>query len=160
MIWQDLLFDRWVDDAALRAAMASAFGVPLANVALVDSAEQLASTSRSARVILERTRQHRDFPLQMLVVLRSDDLARRSTGFEEVLRVARVLAAGLSTTVLFAEGPVTPSEWVRVRPGGETDVASLDVGDSGDVDSFFVVGARDLTVDGRVTGSGAARRTA
>ena len=143
MIWQDLMLDRWADEAALRAAAASAFGVPAEAVAVVDNPEQLVTTLPVARVILERDRQHRDFPLQILVVLRDDELTRDFDGYEGALRVARTLAKHLGVTVLFAEGPVSPSEWVRVRPTGQVDLVSLDVDETGDVDSFFVVAEQE-----------------
>lgn len=160
MIWQDLMLDRWADEAALRAATASAFGVPAEAVAVVDNPVQLAATPPTARVILERDRQHRDFPLQILVVLRDDELTRRFDGFEGVLRVAGDLAKRLDATVLFAEGPVSPSEWVRVRPTGQVDVVSLDVDETGDVDSFFVVAEHELPVERREGSSATARLTA
>src|SRR5687768_5813134 len=144
MTWQDLLLDRWVDEAPLRTVTASIFGVPVDAVAIAEDAEQLTATPPTSRVILERDRQHRDFPLQILVILRDDELTNRFDGFEGALRMAQKLAEGVGATVLFAEGPVTPSEWVRVRPNGAVDVVSLDVDESRDVDSFFVVGAREM----------------
>lgn len=146
MIWQDLLLDRWVDEAELRAAAATAFLAPISAVTVTDDAEQLAATTPSARVILERVRQYRDFPLQILVAICDDELVQRLDGFDGVLRVVRELAGHLHTTVLFAEGPLTPSEWVRVRPTGDVDVVSLDVDETSDVDSFFVVAQRELPV--------------
>lgn len=144
MIWQDLLLDRWVDGDALCAATASAFGVPGDLVAVIDHPEQLLAISPSTRVIVERDRQHRDFPLQILVVLRDEALSERFVGTDGALRVARRLAEHLKASVLFAEGPLAPSEWIRVRPTGEVDVVSLDVDDEGDVDSFFLVAERTL----------------
>ena len=160
MIWQDLMIDRWADEAALRTATASAFGVPADAVAVVDSPAQLAASPPAAQVILERDRQHRDFPLQILVILRDDELTRRFDGFEGVLRVAEDLAKHLDATVLFAEGPVSPSEWVRVRPTGQVDVVSLDVDETGDVDSYFVVDQRALPLDEQRSESNAGRLTA
>ena len=159
MIWQDLMLDRWVDEAALRAATASAFDVPDTSVAVVDSDEQLAATPPSARVILERDRQYRDFPLQILVILRDDELTTRFGGFDGVLRVTRELAGRLGATVLFAEGPVSPSEWVRVLPTGQVDVVSLDVDEAGEIDSFFVVSASARPVDQPTRESAATRMT-
>jgi hypothetical protein len=160
MIWQDLLLDRWVNEVALRTAAASAFGVPADAVAVVDNPEQLMETPLSARVILERDRQYRDFPLQILVILRDDELTRRFDGFEGALRVASTLAEGLGAAVLFAEGPVSPSAWVRVRPTREVAVVSLDVDETGDVDSFFVVAEHELPVDRQTGESASARLTA
>src|SRR4051812_18805789 len=139
MIWQDLLLDRWVDEAPLLEAVASAFGVPTDTVALTDTPEQLAAIAPTTRVIAERDRQERDFPLQVLVVLRDDELVRQFDGFEGVLHVARTVASHVGATVVFAEGPLSPSEWVRVRPNGQMDIVSLDVDDTGEIDSFFVV---------------------
>lgn len=160
MIWQDLMVDRWIDVAVLRSAAASAFGVPDDAVIVVDTPEQLVAASPLARIILERDRQHRDFPLQILVIVRDEELARRFEGFEGVLSVARKLADGVGATVLFAEGPVSPSEWVRVRPTGQVDVASLDMDETGDVDSFFVVGAREVPAAWLTDESATARLTA
>ena len=142
MIWQDLLLDRWVDGEMLCAAMASAFGISADTMTLSDTPEQLLAISPSARVILERDRQHRDFPLQILVVLRDEDLASRFGTFDGALKVARVLAQRLDVVVLFAEGPLAPSEWVRVRPTGNVHIVLLDVDETGEGDSFFVVAER------------------
>jgi len=160
VIWQDFMLDRWVDTEALRGASASAFLVPSSAVAITDTVEQLAATAPSARVILERVRQHRDFPLQILVVLRDDELARRFDGFEGALRVARTLADHLGATVLFAEGPLSPSEWVRVHPAGQVDIVSLDVDETSDVDSFFVVAEHALPAEHQAVPPTRSRRTA
>ncbi len=144
MIWQDLLLDRWVDETALHASTVSTFGVPTDAVAVVDDPAQMATLPATTRIILQRDRQHRDFPLQVLVIVRDDELLRRFDGFEGALRVTRDLAGRLGATVLFAEGPVSPSEWVRVSPAGRVDVVSLDVDETGDVDSFFVVAEHEL----------------
>jgi hypothetical protein len=160
MIWQDLMLDRWASEAALRTAAASAFGVPVDSVAVVDTPEQLAATAPSSRVILERDRQHRDFPLQLFVVLRDDALTRRFDGFEGVLRVAGDLANQLDATVVFAAGPVSPSEWVRVHPTGQVDIVSLDMDETGDVDSFFVVSAHELPIEQQAGQSATTRLTA
>ena len=160
MIWQDLMLDRWADEAALRAAAAAVFGVPTDAVAVVDNPEQLAATSPSARVILERDRQHREFPLQILIIVRDDELTRHFDGFDGALRVTGRLAEDLDATVLFAEGLVSPSEWVRVRPTGQVDVVSLDVDETGDVDSFFVVAERELPIERRAPESTPTRLTA
>jgi hypothetical protein len=155
MIWQDLMLDRWVDDSALQAAVAAAFGTAIPDVEIVDGPEQF--TSSSDCVLLERTRQERDFPLQVMVVLRDDELAARFAGFDGALRVTTVLADRLGASVLFAEGPLSPATWVRVRPAGTLDLVTLDVDESGDVDSFFVVAARDLEA-GLVVDRGAPTR--
>jgi hypothetical protein len=160
MIWQDLLFDRWVGEAELRAATASAFGVPADAVAVVDNPEQLVATLPAARVVLERTRQHRDFSLQILVILRDDELTRRFEGCEGALRVATDLARQLDATVLFAEGPLAPSAWVRVRTAGKVDLVSLDVDETGDVDSFFVVAEHELPGDHPTSASPTSRMSA
>jgi hypothetical protein len=160
MIWQDLMLDRWVDEADLQVAAAAAFRVPATAVAIADDAEQLATTVPSARVVLERTRQHRDFPLQILVVLRDDELAQRLDGFDGALQVARKLADQLNATVVFAEGPLSPSAWVRVHPHGRVDVVSLDVDESGDIDSFFVVAQHELPADHQPVRSKGKRLTA
>jgi hypothetical protein len=109
------------------------------------------SLSTSPRVIIERVRQHRDFPLQLLIVLRDDMLVQQQEGFTGVLKVARSLAKRLDITVLFAEGPLGPSEWIRVRASGQTDVVSLDIDETGEIDSFFVIAERALS-EGHETG--------
>jgi hypothetical protein len=164
MIWQDLLLDRWIDEVPLRGAVASIFGVPSDRVAVVDSTDELSEVPAedalviaddvkvvlAPQILLERVRQQRDFPLQLIIVLRDETLPKRFVGVEGVLRVAHSLAERLQATVLFAEGPLAPSEWVRVRPTGEVDVVSLDIDDEGDADSFFLVDERTL-LDGQST---------
>jgi hypothetical protein len=155
MIWQDLMFDRWIEDRALRVAVAAAFETILPDVEIVDGADRF--TSPSARVLLERTRQQRDFPLQVMVVLRDDELSGRFAGVDGALRVTTVLADRLGASVLFAEGPLSPAMWVRVRPAGTLDLVTLDVDEAGDVDSFFVVAERALEA-GPVADRGAPTR--
>lgn len=145
MIWQDLMLDRWVDEAALRTAVASSFGVPADAVAIVDRPQELSAIGLHVRVVLERVRQEREFPLQLTVVFRDDTLANRYVDVASTLRVVRTLAGQLAAMILFADGPLSPSEWVRVRPSGEIDAVSLDVDETGKVDSFFVVAERELT---------------
>jgi hypothetical protein len=142
MIWQDLLIDRWIDAEVLRAASAEAFGVAEASVAVTDTTEQLLATPDSVTIILERAREYRDFPLQVMVVLRDDALVERHDGFDGVFNVSRVMARKLGASVLFAEGPVSPSEWVRVRPSGDVDIVALDSDDGDEVDSYFVFSSR------------------
>lgn len=160
MIWQDLLLDRWVEQPALRHAAALAFGVPVDSVAVVDDEAQLLSIPDAVGVVLERARQHRDFPLQIMVALRDDDLVRRFGGFEGVRDVGRTLAAALGATVLFGEGPLSPSEWVRVRPTGDLDVVSVDTEETGHVDSFFVVAERAFAREAPAGDVGPARASA
>src|SRR5690348_9174905 len=142
MIWHDILTDRWVDAEALRAAASTAFGVPTASVAVVDTPEQLLLVPDSVLVILERTREYREFPLQLMVVLRDDALETRHAGFDGVLNVARALARALDVSVVFGDGPIEPYESIRVRPSGDLDVVSLDSDDGDEVDSYFVYSAR------------------
>lgn len=142
MIWQDLLIDRWVDADDLRAAASTAFGVAEALVAVVDTPEQLLSVPDSAQIILERTREFREFPLQLMVVLRDDALEARHVGFESVLRVAKTLARALNATVVFGDGPIESYESIRVRPTGELDVVALDSDDDDEVASYFVFSSR------------------
>ena len=145
MMWQDVLLDRWVEAPELGDAVARAFGVPIMCVAVVDEPEELATVSPSARVTLERTRQDRDFPLQLLVILRDDELADRFAGFQGARTVATTLSGRLGASVLFAEGPLAPSEWVRVGPAGAVDLVSLDTDETGHVDAYFVVAERPFT---------------
>src|SRR5436305_598536 len=98
MNWQDLLRDRWIDADGLRAATASAFGVPVASVAVVDTLEQRLVVPDSASIILERTREYRDFPVQLMMVLRDDGLEARHAGFDGALSVARKLARTLNAS--------------------------------------------------------------
>ena len=89
MIWQDLMLDRWVDAETLRAEAASAFGVVPDTVAVVDTPEEILALKPMMRVVVERVRQHRDFPLQILVALHDEALASRLGGFERVLPVVQ-----------------------------------------------------------------------
>lgn len=160
MIWQDLLLDRWVDELTLQTAAATAFGVPASTIAVIDEAEQLAMISPTVGVILERVRQQRDFPLQLTVILRDEELAQRHAGVDGALRIARLLAARLGATVVFAEGPLAPSVWVRARPTGQLDMVSLDTDDSCAVESFFVVAEYPFPTTQAAGESPGARRSA
>jgi hypothetical protein len=174
MIWQDVLLDHWVDATSLRSAVASVFGVPTERVAIVDSPDELSKLPAddavvasdvvndvlSPQILVERVRQQRDFPLQLMIALRDEALLRKAAGVEGTLRAARRLAERLGATVLFAEGPLAPSEWLRVRPTGETDVVSLDVDESGDVDSYFVADGHAHPAPDETGARGASRLTA
>jgi hypothetical protein len=81
-----------------------------------------------------------------MVVLRDGELAARFAGFDGALRITTELADRLGIAVLFAEGPLSPATWVRVRPTGTVDLVTLDVDETGDVDSFFVVGEDEAQV--------------
>ena len=74
--------------------------------------------------------------------------------------MARDLAGHLDAPVLFAEGPLAPSAWVRVRPTGKVDLVSLDVDETGEVDSFFVVAEHELPAERQAGTSPTTRLTA
>ena len=126
MIWRTLLVDAWVDAARLRAAAAGAIGVPEADVAVVDDETGLLALPASVRVVLERTRQCRDFPSQILAVLRDPDLERRYADDDAARRVMADLAGRLGQTILVDHGPIEPWELLRVRPDGVEDVVTIE----------------------------------
>ena len=160
MIWQDLLLSRWVDETTLRQVTAAAFDLPVSTVAIIDEVEQLASVPQDICIILERVRQHRDFPFQLTIVLRDADLADRNAEFDAVLRLARHLASGLKTSAVFTGGPLAPSTWVRVRPTGQLDLVTLDTDEAADADSFFVVAEQPFPVPHKAGDARGSRRSA
>jgi hypothetical protein len=144
MIWRTLLVDAWVDAARLREAAADAIGVPEADVTVVDDEAGLLAVPETVTVMLERTRQYRDFPSQVLAVLRDPDLERRYTDDDAARRVVAELAGRLGQTILVDHGPIEPWELLRVRPDGVEDIVTVEWEETGDVDSAVVVRERSL----------------
>lgn len=144
MIWRDLFVDDWVDAARLRSAVAATLGVPEADVAVVDDEAGLLAMPESVRVVFERTRQYREFPLQILAILRDPDLERRYDDDDAARRAMAELAGRLGRTILVDHGPVEPWESLRVRPDGVEDIVTVEWEETGEVDSAVVIGARPL----------------
>jgi len=157
MIWRTLLVDAWVDAARLRAAAADALGVPESDVAVVDDDASLLAVAEPVPVVLERTRQHREFPLQILAVFRDPGLERRHEDVDAARRAVVRLAARLGRTILVDHGPIEAWELLRARPDGAEDIVTVEWEETGDVDSARVVRERPLP-EGRP--EGAVRATA
>ena len=80
---------------------------------------------------------------QILAILRDPDLeARYAEDVDDARGVIRSLAGRLGQTILVDHGPLEPWEMLRTRPNGIEDIVSLDLEETGDVDSYFVVGER------------------
>lgn len=144
MIWRTLLVDDWVDAALLRSSAAAAIGVPEAEVAVVDDELGLLAVPESVTVLLERTRQYRELPLQILAILRDPDLERRYEDIDAARRAVVRLAGRVGRTVLVDHGPIEPWELLRVRPDGVEDIVTVEWEETDDVDSAVVIGARSL----------------
>jgi hypothetical protein len=142
VIWQDFLIDRWVGASVLRHAAAEALAISDRDVAVTDDAQQLLATPEHVRVILERTRLQRQFPLHVMAVLRDADLERRFAAFDTTLDAVRQLARRIEATVLVAGPPATEGEWIRVGADGGLDIVALDVDETDDDDAYFIVGSR------------------
>lgn len=86
MIWQDLLFDRLVDDRDLLHAVAEVFAVPPRAVRIVDHiTPEPAETDRDIRVQVERFAAPGDFPLHTSIYLLDEELARRAEPTDEAV---------------------------------------------------------------------------
>ncbi len=144
MIWRTILVDQWIDAPVLRAAVADALGVSEGDVAVADEPAEIIAVPEATRVLLERTRQHRAFPTQILAILRDPALERRLDGFLPTLAAATDLAHRLDRTILVDDGLIEPWEMVRVRPDGTADIVAVDSEETGDVDSVVIVGERPL----------------
>lgn len=144
MIWRTLLVDDWVDAALLRSSAAAAIGVPEADVAVVDDELGLLDVPESVAVLLERTRQSRELPLQILAILRGPTLERRYEDMDAARRAVVRFAGRVGRTVLVDHGPIEPWELLRVRPDGVEDIVTVEWEETDDVDSAVIVGARPL----------------
>lgn len=144
MVWRTLLIDAWVDAARLRAAVADVIGVAEADLAVVDDEVGILAVPESARVLLERTRQYRAFPSQILAILRDPDLARRYEHGDTARGAVLDLAGRLGQTILVDHGPIEPWELLRVRPDGVEDIVAVEWETTGDVDSAVIVRERSL----------------
>lgn len=155
MIWHDLFVDRWVEVPELKRAARDAFGVPEHHAEVTEDVSSGEPANRQRQLLLRRMRQSRDFPLQLLVVILDDRLARRALEPRRALAVVRAFAAALNASVTYGADGLSDSEWLRVRPTGELSIVTLDTDDDVDPDSFFIVDERVYSADG-VSARGAA----
>jgi len=142
MIWHDLFVDRWVDARELKQAALAAFGVPVHHIEVTEDVPRGEAAHHERHLLLRRMRQSRDFPLQLLVVILDDRLARGALEPHRALAAVRAFAAALNASVTYGADDLSDSEWLRVRPTGELSIVTLDTDDDVDVDSFFVVDER------------------
>ena len=90
MVWQDLLFDRWIDEKALVRALATVFHTGAGSILIVDEIKPALDVSR-IEILGERTRRRGDFPLRLSVYLRDVGPTERVDSFDATVRVVREL---------------------------------------------------------------------
>jgi hypothetical protein len=140
MIWTDIAFDCTRSDDRLRHAWAAAFGVGQEVISVIDDiAEEDPWTDPRVRIALERFRRPGEFPLQVMVLLRGDDLEARVADPERERAVIARLCAELDCQALTANDAANPYEWVLHSPDGETLVVQVDAAQLDDADAFVLL---------------------
>ncbi len=139
MVWQDLLLDRWIDGQSLGRALATVFQVSPKDVRVVDEISPALEATGLA-LLVERTRRRGQFPLQLSVYVRNDDVWRRVQGFSETVRLVRQLCGLVDSSCLITGDAGDPEADLLVRPSGEILRVTLDEDRLGR-DEFMVVAA-------------------
>ena len=140
MVWQDLLLDRWLDGPMLMRALATAFRLSPEQVRVVDEIAPTLPVNGVA-LLAERTRRRGDFPLQLSVYVRNDDLWQRVQSFSETVRLVQDFCQLVDGACLIAGGVDEPDLDLLVRPNGEILRVTLD-DDLLDHDEFVVRSAQ------------------
>lgn len=140
MVWQDLLLDRWIDGPLVTRALATAFQLDLGRVRVVDEITPTPDLDGLA-VLVERTRRQGDFPLQLSVYVRDENVWQRVRSFDETVRLVGSLCRLIDSACLITGGAEDPDLDVLVRPSGEILHVTLDE-DLLDQDEFVVRTAR------------------
>ncbi len=127
MIWQDLLFDRVVDDNALRHAFAEAFAIAPNAVRIVDAiTPKTAQTDRGIRILIERFVMPGEFPLQVSVYLLDDCLAQPDERQHDAVRIVSRVCARLQSSCLMSDESLSVVSWWRVYGSGLVEAVALD----------------------------------
>jgi len=130
LYWTDLYLEHDVADEAMTVAVASAFGVPVAAVAVAPAGTQQAAEAYdrpTTRVLVQREPflQPGDFPFRLSVVLKGDAV---DLPVDRLRLIARALGVAMITDV---ETPsYSDEQWRLVAPDGWTDVVLVDSDDS------------------------------
>ena len=130
MLWQDVLVAQRANDASIVAATAAAFGLPSADVAVVDDLEEmLTRVAPATRLLVQRTMTGGDFPMLLSIYvldrLIEQRLADLPVGLAHVQRLARMLGADLLISDATTPGD---EEGLLVRPQGTVERVLLDAG--------------------------------
>ena len=118
MIWEDILIERQFDYSTLSRALAESFEVPIDQVAVVGSVEEIAN--RTA-VVCVQLAVNGDFEC-LLSVYVADSLADSN-----VLTVLARLCSTLKVRALVSDMSANPYTMTLIDMSGEARAASLDV---------------------------------
>ena len=143
MLWHDLLLDRWLDGPSLARALAAVFQIEPRQVRVVDEITPTLDVN-GLIVLAERTRRLGDFPLQLGVYVRDDDLWQRVQPFGETVRLVRQMCQAANSACLITGPASEPELDLLVRPSGEVLQVTLDENRL-DLDEFVVTDATPFT---------------
>lgn len=126
-MWEDLLLDRQVPDPALVEAIAALFSIPTEAVSLVGGIDEApAVVGEGIRALIVRAPAAGDFPLQVTVYLRDDDLERRVRGRPARLGLVKQFATLLDCSALVGDETPDPLTWLLFSPSGAVKPVTLD----------------------------------
>ena len=125
MVWQDFLFDRWIEGPSLGQALTIAFQVEPNRVLVVDEITPTLDVEGVA-LLAERTRRRGDFPLQLSVYVRDESVWQRVHPFGETVRLVKQLSRLLGSSCLLSGDVDEPDSDILVRPSGEMLSVTLD----------------------------------
>jgi hypothetical protein len=117
MNWQDIVLEKAVGPAELRAAVAKAFGVEAGEVHVVES---VADAPAGAPVIAETTTLEGDFRLQVSLYV-GEKLAEK-----DPLDVIRRLCSALQTQALIPDSSPNPYAMILIDHGLKAHLVALD----------------------------------
>ena len=112
MVWTEFEIDRIVSDDHLRFAWADVFGLNKDQVAIVDDITT-SNTRRNDRIrlVLERRPQPGDFPLHVMVVLRTGSLGQHRSVPPDPASAVRNFCAILGCRALISDDDPNPYRW-------------------------------------------------
>lgn len=140
MNWTEIAFDCARADDRLRQAWAAAFGVGLEAVAVIeDIAEEDPWVDPRVRIALERFTRPGEFPLQIMVLLRGEDLEARVVDPERERVVIARLCAELDCRALTANDSANPYEWTLHTPDGEVTSVQVDANQLDEANAFVLL---------------------
>jgi hypothetical protein len=140
MVWTEVEIDRIVSNDHLRAAWADVFGLNIDQVAIVDDITT-SNTRRNdrTRLVLERGPQPGDFPLHVMVVLRTGSLAQHKSVPTDPVAAVRTLCAILGCRALISDDDPNPYRWRLVEADKSIRLVRVDPRQLDETGAFVLV---------------------
>ncbi len=127
MLWTELELERVVPDDDLRGAWGHVFQVGADAVAVVDDVADAAPwPDPQTRILLERRLQAGEFPLHLMVILRSPRLAADVADPARERTLLTRLCIALDCRMLTGDDTLAPQRWTLIAPDGTFTPVELD----------------------------------